>query len=310
MKKSDNKIKDKIIFIWKAHITNWLWRDRQTRRNARYMAFGEKKLKYLSKYTPFIKSLKPESEIQPVDPDKELFFSLWLQGYDSAPPIVKKCIASMKRMFGDRFILLEEKDIEKFIDLPSFVVEKWRNKQMIPAHFSDIVRIELLHKFGGYWLDATDFVYQPIPKEISETDFFMFVASPKHLIHTCVQNYFIRAKLGDPLLDMWRKVVLKYWETEDSANSYFLVQFLFKLLVTENPYAGEMFAKMPKIELDNAQLLWHEIGNLPYSPALEEELLARSFFQKCSYKGHTGIIRDIRPGSITDFLINGKGSDQ
>lgn len=299
-----------IKYIWKAHITNWLWYDRKKRRNIRRLAFGDVKLAYLGKYIPYIQSISSTTEIVEVPENEEKVFSLWLQDIDTAPDIVQKCVNSLRNHFKERFILLNEKNIGDYIILPEYIIKKWENKQMIPAHFSDIVRMELLSKYGGYWFDATDFIFRDIPEDIVNSDFFMYAATPyRELEYTCMQNYFIRAKKGDPLLDMWKQVVYYYWQKEDHAVGYFLVQLLFRLLITYNAEAKSYYEKIIKIPLEYPELLWQEWGNEPYTPEKFRELKEKAFFNKCSYKSRIGIVKKIIPDSMADFILNGRIKD-
>lgn len=295
----------KIKYIWRGHITNWPWRDRLTRRNVRNCARTEMQLDYLSKYIPFIKSMVPERETVESDGiDREKAFTIWLQGIDKAPEIVKKCVESIKKFFGDRLIVLDETSLDDYVSVPPAIKEKLKTGKMLPAHFSDIVRLELLYRHGGYWFDSTDFLTSYPPQEITEADFLVFLTTKNLLLHTFIQNYFIRAKKGDQLLAMWRNLVLEYWMNEDKAVSYYLVQLLFKLLVENNTYARKEFEKMPKITIEPSQKLWHETGNTPFSQELYRNLRDGFFFQKCTYKKKTGIIREIIPGSLCDHFIN------
>ena len=300
------KLFRKIIYVWEGHVTNWPWRSRLSRRNRRNEAFTRMKMEYLKKYIPFIENLGISEDIEPKDDkDSEPVFSLWLQGIDTAPLVVKRCVESLRRSFGKRFVMLESDSIKDYVEIPDFIREKWESGKMLPAHFSDIVRIELLCRYGGYWFDATDYITGPVPDVISSADFFMYLASDKLLKHTFVQNYFIRSRKGDPLLRMWRELVFEYWKNEEKAESYYLVQHLFRLLLTYNIRAARLFAQMPKIELDCTQVIWHETGNDPYDSRKFESMCENAFFQKCTYKKKTGIIREILPGSMADFLING-----
>lgn len=300
-----NKFLIELKFIWKAHITNWMWRDRRCRRNVRGMALGEKKLAYLKKYIPFIKNLKSESVVENIPFKEEKAFSLWIQGSHDAPFIVSKCLDSIKSFFGDQFIVLDNKTIHQYVQLPDYITEKWEQGKMIPAHYSDIVRLELLYKYGGYWFDATDFMVSNVPEKIIESDFFVISTSEELLKYTFIQNYFIRAKKGDPLLAMWRDLVFEYWKQEEKASAYYLVQLLFKLLVENNSEAKELYEKMPKIDIFDSQLLWQKYGNLPFDKKIQEEILKRSFFQKCTYK-RTCKVKEILPGSVADYFINKK----
>ena len=296
-------------FVWHAHITNWLWRDSLTRRLTRQRRFQELKMGYLARYIPFVKSLKAENLIQtsPDENDKseEKVFSLWFQGVENAPQVVKSCLASVKKIYGDRFIVLDGKTMLDYITLPDYIMEKWEKKQIGAANFSDVVRIELLTHYGGYWFDATDYLLRPVPELIVDSDFFMFVTSPQVYTHMFVQTCFIRAKKGDPLIKMWRDLVFEYWKNENKSADYFLVHLLLKLLVTHNEEAARLFEKMPKLYQDSLHDLWYVYGDRPYDEEDYKKMVGENFFQKCSYRKLKHAVWDIKPDSMADRLING-----
>ena len=294
-------------FIWKGHITNWLWRDKLTRRICRNNAFGEYKMSYLQKYADYAKNIRPESTLTtPVEDKEEKIFTLWFQGEENAPDIVKKCFKSIRETYGDRFVILTDKNLYDYIQLPDYIMKKWKEKKIVPANFSDLVRIELLYRHGGYWFDATDFLTSPIPEYIEKAPFFMFVCSNVFFPHMFVQTCFMRGKKDDPLMGMWRKLVHHYWKEEEMACEYFLVHMLLKLLVRENPTARALFDKMPKKTMDATHLLWNKIGNEPFNRKLYDEMCEAVFFQKCSYKPQRHGVKEIIPGSMADYVVNGK----
>ena len=295
-------------FLWKGHIANWFWRDRLSRRITRNLAQGEFKMTYLRKYADFAKSLRaplinPENQ-NPEDNDK--IFTLWFQGLDNAPEIVKKCLDTIRRAYGDRFILLTDDNLYDYIQLPDYIMQKWREKKIRAANFSDIVRIELLYQYGGYWFDATDYLTGPIPRFIEEQPFFMYVSSDVFFPHMFVQTCFMRCMKKDPLLDMWRRLVFRYWKEEEMSCEYFLVHMLLKLLVLNNEEARALFDRMPKLPMDPTHLLWNKIGNLPFDKKLYEQMLGEAFFQKCSYRPQRHGVKEILPGSMADVVINSK----
>ena len=299
------KFRDKIKYIYNGHIINWLWRNKNKRRDIRNRAYSEMVLSYLSKYIPYIQSLYMESEGDEKNDKDEKIFSVWLQGEEQAPEIVKKCIESVRSKNMDTYTLLTEADIFNYVKLPDHIISKWRQKIIGPAHFVDIVRIELLYQYGGYWMDATNFMTGDIPKEIKDSDFFMFLATDEYF-HIFIQNYFIRAKKRHPILRLWRDVLYEYWKNENEAADYFFAQYLFKLLVTHNAEAKSFFDEMIKRNSDTSQLLWTRLGDKPFDPSMYEEMKEKSFFQKCSYKKRKNYIYEILPESMADYVINGK----
>ena len=296
-----------LSFIWKAHLTNWFWRDRLKRRLIRQNYFLEMKLSYLRKYIPYIKNLKADNNIDShEDLENEKMFTLWFQGIENAPHVVKQCVDSVKKFYGSRLVILDDNSIPEYITLPEYVIDKKNQKIMGPANFSDIVRLELLYKYGGYWFDATDFMMRPVPDLIKDSDFFMFVSSDLLNPHMFVANCFIRAKKGDPLLKMWRDLVLEYWKNENKNVDYFLVHYLLRLLVTYNDQAKALFEKMPKLLQDPLHLLWFKYGDKPFESQFYDEIKKQIFIQKLSYRKLKFANTEIVPGSTKDYIINNK----
>lgn len=299
--------KEWLRFVWKAHISNWFWKKKMERRLTRQRCYGEFKARYFRKFLPFVEQLKCESQIQETtDFSEEKIFTLWFQGRENAPEIVKRCFSLLEKKFGDRLIILDETTLKGYITLPEYIQRKWDNHQIVPANFSDIVRIELLTKYGGYWFDATDCIISDIPDIVKNSDFLVLVTSPTLYTHMFIQSCFIRAKKGDPLIKMWRDTVFKYWETEESSVDYFLVHMLLKFLVDHNTQAKELFEQMPKIYQDHIHLLWYDYGNLPYERKYLEKMRDVSFFQKCSYRPLKHTVKNIIPGSVADIVTGGQ----
>lgn len=88
-------------------------------------------------------------------------FICWFQGVDNAPDIVKNCIASWKYYNNDwNIILLDNTNIIHYVNLNNYV--NTQDKNINPTALSDIIRIILLKKYGGLWVDATTFCNKPL----------------------------------------------------------------------------------------------------------------------------------------------------
>ncbi|MCH5319561.1 MAG: hypothetical protein J1E38_07650 [Paramuribaculum sp.] len=296
-----------VKYICKAHIFNPFWVSASERRRLRESARLEYKTHYLEKYLPFIKSLKVSDNIpNPYLFNEDKIFSFWAQGLDGSPHIVRQCIDSIKNQFGERFIFLTSNNLKEYVDIPEFILHKFNSGKISYAHLSDIFRLELLYKYGGYWFDATDFVTGDIWDNIKKADFFMFRSSDRMLSHMFVMNSFIRGKKGDPLTRMWVDLLYEYWKNEDIAIEYFFAHMLFRLLVTHNDQAKELFKKMPVMEMDPTHVLWHEIGNHKFDYVGYEKMKSNAFFQKCSYKPQRRGVNSLIPGSFAEVVINDK----
>lgn len=294
--------------ILKGHILNPLWHDHDSRRRQRREAIVEAKMKYLKVYEDIAKSIHAQKLQNAAD--SEHVFTLWLQGEEQAPPIVKACFQSMRKHINLPLVVLDDKTIFEWITLPSHIMEKWNKGLITRTHFSDICRVELLYEHGGIWADATDFFTAPIPENILDQDLFMFMAGSNIKLggtHAFIQSCFIRARKGNPLLGMWREFLFHYWEKEDKLLAYFTLHFLFRFLVENNDEAAALFEKMPKINQDPTHVLFCEFKDAQYTPEFYKEITDKTFFQKTTYKDKSA--RSPLPGTIAEYIISQSNSE-
>lgn len=82
----------------------------------------------------------------------------WLQGFKNAPEVVQDCFRSLKQHAGGHpVIALDNDNMWRYVDIPDYVWEKYRNGVITSSFFSDVLRFLLLEKHGGIWVDACDF---------------------------------------------------------------------------------------------------------------------------------------------------------
>lgn len=88
---------------------------------------------------------------------KIVWFS-WLQGIDQAPDLVKVCLASQRKHLPDyEFRVFDLSNYQHWIELPEYIVRKYKKGLIPAASFSDLLRLSVLQKYGGVWMDATVF---------------------------------------------------------------------------------------------------------------------------------------------------------
>lgn len=288
--------------IIRAHILNPLWWPRDRRRDHRCDVATVAIPRYLRRYVPAPGTIAD----MPVKKTRgrEKIFTLWLQGEKNAPALVQACWRSVRKNCPDQdLVILDEKTLWDYIDLPAEILEKRRRGQIKNAHFADICRVELLYRHGGFWLDSTGFATAPIPQWIVDADFFVFLAgnvvgSP----YSFIQNCFIRGRKGSYLLAAWRQTILNFWMAENREFDYFMHQLMFKALVQNDPVAKQYFDKMPHVDQDPTHALWWTIANEPYSKKLSDQYTAGAFFQKTTFR--SPYAKNPIPGSVADVMIN------
>ena len=285
--------------LLQAHILNPLWLSEDARRERRCAAMGRILTSFMKKH--YLKAADGIPETQPVQQENEKIFTLWLQGEQQAPPIVKACFKSIRRHCTQELVVLDRDTVLQYISLPEVILEKYRAGKIKPAHFADICRIELLHTYGGYWLDSTCYVTGPIPEFIQQEDFFVFMAGKRiHGNYSYIQNCFIRARKGAWLLEAWRAMILDYWMHEDRRVDYFQHQVMFRTLVNDNPTAARYFAAFPHLDQYPTHLYLYEYKDRPWDPEVFRKATQEGFFyQKTTYRDLDKVV----PGSFADFLI-------
>ena len=189
--------------------------------------------------------LRPKKDL----PKDKVIWQYWGQGTeeDSLPKVVKLCFASVDRYCGEyQVVRLSDDTIGEYLDVPGFVWEKLKgNDAFTRTFFSDLLRLMLLHTYGGVWLDATVLLSGELPREYLEMDFFAFQRddterdknlwrSSYYFYYGWSRGYRVRflssilfAKKGSRIIDAMLDLLLYYWEHEEVLLDYFLFQILF-----------------------------------------------------------------------------------
>lgn len=155
---------------------------------------------------------------------------LWWQGVETAPAIVRACIASMERNAGGRKVVVITRDnVQDYVDMPELIFEKMASHAITLTHFSDILRFNLLHRYGGLWMDATLLVSSSLDETRCFGSFFTcsgFV-DPTHFFVTKGKwtGFFIGGSSSEPLFAFMDAFFQTYWEHNDQLVDYFLIDY-------------------------------------------------------------------------------------
>lgn len=300
MNRKLERLRAKADQMLNAHLLNPLWLSRDERHDRRQVVQARTLDRYFTLYYRDGIPAVPPTEVQysPV----ENIWSIWLQGEEQAPPLVQACFRSMRRHCSQELRVLDTPALREMLDLPPVIWDKFRAGKIKAAHFADICRVELLHNYGGIWLDATCFVTAPIPEMMLAEDFFVYLTGP-HIgsPYSFMQNCFIRSRKGAYLLEAWRAFMLDFWEKEDRKVDYFQHQLMFKTLVKNDPRAAECFERMPHLIQDPTHRLWFTPDLYrPWDEARFRELTSGAFFQKTAYKK----VGKYEAGSMMDQILH------
>lgn len=175
----------------------------------------------------------------------KVIWQCWLQGLDKAPSLVQNCLTSVEKHCPDfeiRRVTLD--NIHHYTSLPGFIYDKFHKGMIGGAHFSDIVRTELLFNHGGIWLDSTVYLSGRIPDIILNEDFFVFNKGYKFGI----ANWFLSSRPNHSFMYAMKLMLEEYWQENDRAVDYFIFHAFFSSIVENNDEHQRLFLKKPLID--------------------------------------------------------------
>lgn len=175
---------------------------------------------------------------------------LWWQGEKNAPEVVKKCIMSIRLHAGMHPIkIIDENNINDYLDIPDYISQKVDSGQMCLANFSDYIRVSLLNKYGGLWLDATIFVAYDIPENYFELPMFTCNSVRSGMSHYVSAGRWATFCLGCWKGNLYTRFVKDcfelYWKENDSSIDYLVYDFLTDKAYSDLPAVREAIDAIP-----------------------------------------------------------------
>lgn len=157
-----------------------------------------------------------------------IIFWCWLQGKNNISNISLSCLNSVYKNCKKyhNIKMITENNMLKYIKLPSYIIEKYNKKYIGKAHFCDLLRIELLIKFGGTWVDSTILITKYDESFFRKDLFFFSKINDKY---SAGSNWFITSEKGNPILKTTRDLLYEYWRINNKAIDYFFFHIFFKM---------------------------------------------------------------------------------
>lgn len=191
------------------------------------------------KYKSFIKDYLANQNIEMEHICSNKVWVCWLQGMENAPNIVKKCYKSLQDNLKDKeIVLITDENYKEYVTFPEYIQEKVDRGIISKTHFSDLLRLELLIKYGGTWIDATVFCSgNNYPEYIFNSDLFVFQTLKPGLDGhaTRISSWFMSSYTNNPILLLTRALLYEYWKNKNRLIDYFLLHDFFELAIESYP---------------------------------------------------------------------------
>ena len=194
----------------------------------------------------------------------------WAQGAKHAPIVVKHCIKRWKALNpGWKVVLLDNSNVGKFIKIHKLCSEP-THLQM--AHQSDLIRLQLLHRYGGVWADATTYCRAPLDDWIDDACQSGFFAFHQPAPDRVMSNWFLASHKGNPIPEILFGSLTKYFK-KNKEYPYFIFHLIFEELANNNHTFSKIWQDTPKISAVPPHLLFHAGLVNPITDELKQKIL-------------------------------------
>ena len=254
--------------------------------------FEESRIRVIRKYLDaFYEECNFDSNVDSGDVPN-LIWVYWHQGVDQMPEIVRMCIDSLIKNRGiNKVVVVTKYNLSDYITIPNDILIKFETGIISNAFFSDIIRVNLLSKYGGLWIDSTVYVAKEIDlSKISNNSFFtvkndninnkitisdfrwttFFMVSPK--------NMYVFFELKD--------MMYYYIRHHTKLIDYLLIDFLMDYIYRHD---NKFRICLDRILPSNPMI--HTFVNLldrPFEMNVYDKILEDSFLFKLNYRLHPG----------------------
>ena len=123
-------------------------------------------------------------------------------------------------------------NFSEYVDIPDFIIKKYNKGIITPTHFSDILRLELLKKYGGTWIDATMFITDKNLPDYMLND-KLFICQSIEDTAAQIESFFITSESNNKIITMTLELLYKYWEKHNVLIHYLLMFYFFKIATEE-----------------------------------------------------------------------------
>ena len=202
-----------------------------------------------------------------------IIWIMWWQGENSMPEIPKACLKSVRKWASAWDIrIITKENYQKYIDLSDVINYSsqycFNQQRLTIQYMSDLVRMRILYKYGGLWLDATMFALNNRIFDLLDTQSFFTIKLDEKIInnHKLNSSIYTPGKGGfcdsvwgtypqNPFFEFINECMTLHLHKHKTVWDYFIIEYSI-LICLEN--CRDIARQFDKIPISNPDLYWLE----------------------------------------------------
>jgi hypothetical protein len=176
---------------------------------------------------------------------EKVIWTWWFKGRENAPEVVRRCISSWEqRNPGWQVRCLDARSASLYLDRTFLNLKRSR---MTAESLSYVVRIHLLHEYGGVWVSPSLFCNAPLDTwlpAVGSTGFFAFSSSAADRL---AESWFLAAEGCNRLVSKWASRTAVYWRERTESDDLFWFDHLFANLCSTDAEVRAAWERVPRL---------------------------------------------------------------
>lgn len=217
-----------------------------------------------------------EKEIMTNVPHDTIWF-YWNTGRKCLPPIAELCYKRDILLFGEKVTFLDSKSISLYCSFPDELILKHKKGIIGEAHFSDLIRLQLLIRYGGVWADSTVYFSENMPLNVYGSDLFVFKSNNNLADMANISNWFIVSKRRNIILEEVYFLLKEWWLQYNKSAGYLFFHWAFSF--SSKRHINE-WNKIPYIDNKLPHFIQHNLFYETYDKEALASGLSKCFCHK------------------------------
>lgn len=213
----------------------------------------------------------------------------WWQGIDNAPELVKCCVDSVRRnidLSKAEIHIITLDNCMEYVTFSPQVIEKFNAGKISMTTLSDRLRMELLYRYGGLWIDATYYVNDRRINTVFDKDFYTqktgYPIWDDDVVKGRWAGNFIKGMAGFPLFGFVMQAFDEYYTYRDDLIEYFMIDYFIEIAYEKFDVIREVIDEC-EINNKNVQFIASN-GNNIFRKNVWDDITRDTWLFKLSYK--------------------------